>query len=388
MKRIFSILLKILNSFLKQFNKHYKILVICNSITTISHINRWIECVDNLEDTDIYLLVRCNGYSKIQNKRVQDRFSKNTNIKLLKSSIYLIGWNLFVIADYTSLYGYNKDIVPILFINHGFNIISYNDGIDCYTYRHQIATMYLEADYIVYLRMKENPSWSNHIRYVGSKICERLDKINIERNTIREKIGITANDKLIVCFSSWNVDSLFQNLSDNLIEVVMKMANEGYKFVLSAHPNEYLDELTYKKLTKSEKIPIGKKIDSLANKNIIIRKPNEDFLSYIVAADLIISDFSTMAYYAIIAKKNLILSIPNLNRIWKKSTMYSLCSNFINIQKDDNIYMSIKKELKIDKSEFLNYQSQFFRLRCESYDELVKEITRELLKGEKNESIK
>ena len=86
----------------------------------------------------------------------------------------------------------------------------------------------------------------------------------------------------------------------------------NYRFILSIHPKEYT---TYDESVQ----PLGEYVDSLAKDGFIVRDPKESSVDYMIAADVVICDYSSLCEEAMLAGKPVIMSDFPDERVWKHS---------------------------------------------------------------------
>jgi len=117
---------------------------------------------------------------------------------------------------------------------------------------------------------------------------------------------------LVGLFGTWRENSLFHTLGEEIFDACGNLRSYGYQFLFSIHPNEYApyDPGIH---------PMGPLVEAQRERGMLVRSPQEDFLPYMAACDIVISDFSSMAESAVLAKRKLIFSPFPDGMVWKRS---------------------------------------------------------------------
>lgn len=375
----------------KQTDKK-QIILLVQAQTMEYHIQRWIEATKEIDDIELYISCSYPGYSYRKNwlkaKELARKWNQYRKLVPFSQYYWLNKWNLIVSADYQA--GIQGVSSPFLFINHGLHMISYDGGNSTYTYGKAafyensgvpIATKILESNSYISGQMHSKETWKEIVEFVGSKDSDRLEEEQKRREEYRKKIGIHPNERFIVVFGSWDKDSLFHYLGNSLITELSHMLTSNYKVALSIHPLEYLEDSAYQsKVQDCTQKPLGKYVDNLSQKGFIIRKPKEDYVPYLIASDLVISDYSSLAELAVLARKKLMLSYFPIEKVWKTSMIARIRKNVPIIYQDSPVEKMINNYLSSDM--VLAMQEKFRQeiyVKKNVYNERVKRITRELL---------
>ena len=179
---------------------------------------------------------------------------------------------------------------------------------------------------------------------------------------------------------SWKPDSLFQQLGKDIFEEIKELAKDSkYKFILSIHPNEYMDEARYKSQFPDNE-PFGKYVDEMVNYNCIVRKPGEDFIPYLVASDLVICDYSSMSDNAIMCEKNIVYSEFGESELYELSSSMRLKKHLPILRKAEDLEKIISKEYNEEhKKRILEIKEEMYapsgyyeKICIESVDKLLK----------------
>lgn len=312
--------------------------------------------------------------------------TKGTKIKPVtsKKKLVLTPMDLIVTADldYEPL-RYSKDIVPVLYVNHGFHIVSIDKERNLYAYGKRARddkgnckfTCIFEANSRIADIMSKREPFKGIVRHVGAKDGDLIVKEKDNYNMYRKKLGVDDKETLVCVFGTWRKESLFQYLGKDFLEEMGKLSGKGFKFILSIHPREYVkyDE---------EVEPMGPVLEEYARKyGFIVRNPKDSFIPYLIASDIIISDYTSLYENAVLAGKKLCLSyFPELS-VGDLSIANSL-RNEIKVLKREDV-KDLERHLKeIQDTDYANVLDKYRREIYPGigvYKTRVNEITRELV---------
>ena len=155
----------------------------------------------------------------------------------------------------------------------------------------------------------------------------------------RQKLGISDEKPVISFFGSWNRESLFHVLGENLFQVCDALKGT-YTFIFSIHPREYK---TYDK----EINPMGEQVERQREKGHMVRSPSEDWIPYIMASDVVVSDYSTMMSLAILAGKKVMLSDFPDEKIGVYSLGYQVKKTFPVLKDASELEDALKQVLEL-----------------------------------------
>lgn len=287
----------------KWFSSSKKVLLYCESQTMKSHIFDYYSCVKDMPGVSFYIYYPDNWDNEVPER-----------CKLVRSPFAALNtpWDLLVCADAKVPLYYRKCEASIMYINHGLHMISYDGGESLYAYNEGagLFTTMLEPNKSYAEIMSANAE--ENVIHVGYKNAESIISEIGNKSQYRKKLGLDNDKKIVSVFGTWGPDSIFHRVGNSLISQAKALSSEGYQFILSIHPKEYsrYDETVE---------PLGEYIDSLAEQGFIIRNPKEPSIDYMVAADIVICDYSTLCEEAMLAGKPVILSDFPAERVWKNS---------------------------------------------------------------------
>ena len=279
------------------------------------HIIDFYEIVKDTPRVRFYLLKRMRRSEQIV------EYAKQNGITVLRKSRLVHGcFGRYFQVAVTPDGCFGRDSFPQIkqptkiYINHGLHIVGRNDGKDTYVYSELYAAEQFDvicepnkriAEYIITTK----PELKDTVQWVGWKYAEKEKQALAERERYREQLGYKKDDTVVFVVSTWGEHSLFHELGESLLQQIEKLSSE-YKFILSAHPNEYRN-----------KSGVGETIDAMQNERIRVRRVGEDWLPYMAAADVVISDYSTLTEVAITMGEKVILSDFPPETVWEQSAI-------------------------------------------------------------------
>lgn len=384
---------KLLNHYQVFFNKRIKylrrkrnILLYCASDTMVWHI---LNYYDQVKENPVYNFYLYYGDAKTDNETRTRRtyeITKGTRIEPItnKKRLVLVPLDLIVTADldYEPL-RYTKDIVPILYVNHGFHIVSIDNDRNLYAYGERALddkgrckfSCILEANMRIANVMNKREPFKGLVMHVGAKDGDIIEREVDNYSMYRKKLGIEEEETLVCVFGTWRKESLFQYLGKEFLEAMGSMTDKGYKFVLSIHPREYVkyDE---------DVEPMGHVLEEYAQKyGFIVRHPKDSYIPYLIASDIVISDYTSLYENAILAGKKLCLSYFPETSVGDLSIANFLRNEIKVLRREDIKELGWHlKEIKVaDFSDILEKYRKEIYPGIGVYKNRVKEITRKLV---------
>lgn len=365
----------------KKTAKTKNILLFCNSDTMIPHLLKYYNAVKDI-DCCFYLFMDSHyGNSKSRLNKAAEIAKGTDIIPIAGTKVYTTKWELIVIPDLFLPPYFDKQLVPVLYINHGSHMVSVDDGENTYAYSNTTfeqngqpkCTAMLEANSRIAELLCKQDKWKNIIKPVGCKDCDEIIAAMANRDEYRKQLGIAQDEIFVMCFGSWRKHSLFHYIDDSFFLQAQELMNKGYVFGLSIHPGEY------KRYSDTQE-PKGEYIDSMADKGFIIRKPSQDYIPYMIAADIVITDFSTMSEIAILCDKKLILSEFPKGRVWKHSMTAKLKEISPILYDDSDLEQLLNKVVNTDVCKAQSGFKQEIFVSSGEYKQKVLKVTKQLLK--------
>lgn len=312
---------------------------------------------------------------------------------ILQSHIPLVShpgrhaWDLIVCADLRTPASFTRQMVPILYVNHGLHILSMDGGETLYGYGEYARgedgkpkfTAMCEPNALICEELKEaDPEMSRVIRHTGYKFQKSSFAALRRRDEYRRLLGVAPGTCLVGLFGSWRENSLFHALGEPIFDACHDLLSGGYQFLFSIHPNEYTryDEAI---------APMGMRIEAQRERGMLVRSPKEDFAPYMAACDIVISDFSSMAESAILFGRKLIFSPYPDGMVWKRSLTARARALLPTLSSADELKFLLDR-VRLAPLDPLIPEAQA-QLLHPDHDAVMAKITRELLRLPIDESV-
>lgn len=373
------------------FCKNKKVLLISYYAAYDEHVIKYYDCLEDKKNIKFYFIDRNNS-----KERRDLSFLGNRDIKVIRFRgtflTYICRfWDLIVLPCH--LLGNGDDVlydyIPTLFIFHGTSSILTNGELFAYKKTSTLNSrgvckysLMLENNRILADELNKTKEFHNKIVFTGSASADLITDAIDKKEDYRKKIGIKPDEIVVFIYSTWNTESLFHVLGEEFLEKIKSVKSIGgkeVKFILSIHPKEYTD---YSPVVKS----MGKTVDSYACSHIIIRKPEDDWLPYLISSDIVIGDYSSMFDYSVLANKKIILSSVSNIVMSEYSIIKKGYESLPVIDKNSNIEEVLENVYNKPINENLkNIRMQIYTEKG-FYGKVVSKVTEDLLynKGIKN----
>ena len=357
------------------------ILLFCQSQTMEEHLLNFYEQLNDTDQYQFYLFFG-EGYVSGSYQRIEETLFCKTDIPVIESvwKLYFMKWSLIVCPDMDYPFWIKKGTIPVLYIGHGSGGISYDGGEHSYDYSkasldekgRPLFDIMLEPNKETAKLMSEDPVYGKIIRSGGYRFAYKFKDASLKKRAFQKQLGIPEDKKVVSIWGSWNRDSLFHVLGNELFDVCKELRKNGYEFIFSIHPREYQKY--------DEQIePLGEVVESQRSQGFLVRSPREDWLPYMMASDMIIVDYSAMLSLAILAGKKVVLSDFPDSRIWKKSMYYEIKKTFPVIYKAEELKSALEELEATDQydKEIQRFQDQLYTSQ-EDYKKFIQGVVREL----------
>ena len=362
-------------------NAEYKILLYCNSSTMEEHLLNYMEQTDNL-GYHFYIFFG-DSYLKGKKQPLEETLFKNKNIIPIRymGALFWSRWDLIVCADLEYPFWMFRGIIPLLYIGHGISNVSYDNGKSVYDYGpesrdedgHLLFDKMLEPNKRVADMLRgENKEYRETICHTGYRFAGKISASAGKKEEYRKSLGITGDKPVVSFFGSWNKESLFHVLGEELFDVCDSLKSE-YTFIFSIHPIEYRQYFPDIK-------PMGEVVEQQREKGHIVRSPQEDWIPYIMASDIVVADYSTMLSLAILAGKRVILSDFPDTKICVYSLAYQVKKNFPVIRSAKELANALHRVLNVPEFEkMVEIYRQELYVSEEEYKNRVSSITAKMI---------
>lgn len=270
-------------------------------------------------------------------------------ISIRRNIALVFPWDLIVCADHVETYIYDGLGIPLLNIGHGsWAKIKKGEssiwalGKMGWTHHGEWRYQYMfcQSDEVRMAAEKEYPHVCGRIFVVGDMKNDKILALAKSRDEIRSAMSIQPSDRVILLLSSWGPDSLFHVCGEYLLREAHSLVTNGYKFIISIHPNEYEGGA---RLPGSD-VSFGAHIESMCSgrPGFVVRPPLADNESFIVASDIVITDHTSAVEPAILLGRPIIASIIRDESLWVHSVRFK----YRNIVPKLNCQKSLLEQVK------------------------------------------
>ena len=359
-----------------------KILMFCSSRTMEEHLVNFME---QLEDQPQYTFYLCFGdyYPDGKKQDKNQTLFRDKNVKMVTSSwqLYMGLWDLVACADLELPFWVKKGTIPTVYVCHGSGAVSYDNGETTYDYGSDsldengqpIFDVMLEPNKETAKFMSKDPIFGKTIRSGGYRYAWRLKEASEKKEEYKKELGIAADKKVVSVWGSWGEESLFHALGEGLFTVCEDLRQKGYEFIFSIHPREYQQY--------DEQIePLGEKVEACRKKGMLVRSPQQDWLPYMMASDVVLIDYSAMLSLAVLAGKKIIQTNFPEGKVWRRSMYAELRKVFPVISRAEDLENALEEVLGTDKyeKEILRFQSQLYASK-EDYKKFIQDTVQDLV---------
>ncbi len=360
--------------------KKKRVLLLCSSTTMEYHILKYYDQVKYMENVSFYL-----WYSGADSEYVKALLGERNITQVTKKQAFRGAWHLVVSAETDLPRGLQKHQQPMLYVNHGLHINSFDRGVNLYAYTKWWSlnidgtsrfTKMLESNKrYCELVKRYNPLLEDVIVYTGWKDWDEIQEAKDKKAEYRRQLGIPEETTVVSVFGTWHTESLFHRVGKALVQEAETLLHKKYYFVLSIHPKEYT---IYDEAVE----PLGHWVDSLSDKGFRIRSPGEDYIPFLMASDVVISDYSSMYEVALMAEKPLILSEFHEKKIWRESIAAELKNQIPVYRQGKSLEDLIESAKSEEMLQICRKYGQELGSKQGLYREKVVETTEELLWAE------
>ncbi len=161
--------------------------------------------------------------------------------------------------------------------------------------------------------VRENPALRDTVVVVGSLEHDRVLAHAQDREQFRRQLGFGPKDVVVFMLSTWGKDCLWRTMGDELLAAARGLRGE-FRFILSAHPHEYRPQ------PDSERV-WGEYLRTQTQYGFIVREPSESWIPYMVASDIVLSDYTGLVEYAVLLEKPIVLTPVPEQAIWQESIL-------------------------------------------------------------------
>lgn len=334
------------------------------------HIIDFCETVLPVENTRVYLYV-----TKYQSGHLKE-YAKAHYIRCFEGkriySALVRHYDLVIGPDYV-IDRYPQIVPPKkLYINHGLHIVGRNNGRNTYTYSDlamscKFDVMLEPNKHIAEAVVHSHPELANVVKWVGWKYAER-EAVECSRTEFYKKqLQLSETKPTVFVLSTWGENSLFFKLGDKLFSELQRLSDR-YTFLLSAHPIIY-----------AEQPELRQKIDAQVQHGMKVRQPGEDWLPYVAASDIVLTDYSTLSEVAVCAGKKVIFTDFPEGTVWQESRLFRAKAAYPSLVSADQLEAVLEAVQTTPVNPlWKSFRDETYITRKE-YEEKVRAIVRQLL---------
>ncbi len=156
-----------------------------------------------------------------------------------------------------------------------------------------------------------DPHLKDIVAVVGNLENDRVLEQDARRAEFRQAFGFQPTDTVVFVLSTWGEHCLWHTMGDALLEEFRKPIG-SFRFVLSAHPHEYRAKPNGERVW-------GEYLRSQKQYGFIVREPSESWIPYLVASDMVLSDYTNLVQAAVLLRKRILLTPVPEEVIWQGS---------------------------------------------------------------------
>ena len=228
--------------------------------------------------------------------------------------------HLVITADHSRITRLlHPTLSPVLYVGHGAQGKVVPGDASPYAYRKNAhvrgrlpyAMMFEESDAIRSLVIAEHPELAEVVRVVGSIQHDKLIAEQASRGVYRQRMKLGANDVAVLILTTWGPNSLLDVLGADLLQEATRLSKK-FSFMIALHPHEYR--------MRADGTPgwgVRLRVDS--GSQFRVRDPSESWIPYLLSADIVLSDYTSLVQAAVVLRKPIIVGPVSDGLIMKGS---------------------------------------------------------------------
>lgn len=217
---------------------------------------------------------------------------------------YKRSWDMIL----TSIHeGHGENLIaadrnPGVFIPHGIAAgVKYVDEEEDYPFsklaldeneKARYARIFAASHFVRDKGIKQTPALKEAAVAVGDPHNDKMLALAERRDEIREQLGIKPKDKVVLVCSAWSPKGLYKTMGDAILTEGRKLLGD-FHIILNCHPHLYRPEKDGGRIW-------GEYIRTQKPYGFLVREPDEDWMPYMVACDVLLTDYSSLALHGIL----------------------------------------------------------------------------------------
>lgn len=272
-----------------------RVLLVCNNALMIDYLQRFASLFRG--DPRIAFSVDPPNY-RLEPAGTKERLERELPFPVTRFPPALFQpWDLIVAADHACNWLVDEARYESIYIDHGIPSGKLVRGEE-YAFgpaaldrergeRVRYSRLFTTSHYIAERGERQTADCAGRIGVVGSLENDLFLELAKEREAHRHRLGIGPSDRSILVLSTWGPDSMFQRMGDEVLELVARHASR-FKFLIDIHPHEYRPNPDGSRVW-------GAYLRERSGADFALRDPSESWMPYMAAADLILTDHTTLA---------------------------------------------------------------------------------------------
>lgn len=311
------------------FSDRREILLCCNDPLMADYLGPFRELFTSDPRVKFSVVFLCGDVTEDRLRHMRDRLPVR---EVSPPWANAKAWDLVICADHCFDHGRRRS--PTVFIGHGLpgkcvsgSSMEYAYGPHACDERGRITyrRIFTPRESDARAAMKRNPSLRDIIVAVGDLQNDTLLHEADSRNRFRERLGFGPEEIVVFVLSTWGPHCLWHTMGDALLDEAEKL-QPAFRFILSAHPHEYRPRPNGERVW-------GEYLRLQKPRGFLVREPSEDWIPYLVASDIVVSDYTNLVQSAVLLEKPVVLTPVPEQCIWKESITWKI-REFAPILKD------------------------------------------------------
>ncbi len=212
-------------------------------------------------------------------------------------------WDLIIAADHCRPHLVNNKHCKTLFVPHGIECsLNYTGNQNTFcdnaldkNGKCRYTRMFTASDASRDIAIESNPVFADPAVVTGDLRYDILTALTAKRKEIRKQMGFKSDDIVVLVLSTCGPDCLYETMGDAILTEAKKLM-ERFHFILDVHPYEY-------RTKPASQRTWGEYLHTQKEHGFIVRHPDEDWMPYMAACDVILADHTSLALYGALLER-------------------------------------------------------------------------------------